>query len=213
MKQIKNLFQMTRATLILVGVLVATIFVMNRCSDKKDDDYAELEVENQLLKKEVKVSQDSEGRWRATAQAMAVNGSTIKALSRNESIHYSKLHEDFEGLRKSLKNLNNHTSTHTETIVPVETIIHDTVYIQKDGTEVAAKRIYWKDDIGYNSFRGSLVDSVLFGELKIKDSLEVVVYWKRKHKIIGKKIYHTEVLSKNPSTKIIHVETLVQKAK
>ena len=211
MKKIKNLFQMTRATLILVGILVATIFIMNRCSDKLVNDYSELRVENQLLKKEVKVSQDSEGRWRATAQAMAVNGSTIKALSRNENIHYSKLHKDFEGLRKSLKNLENHTSTHTETIVPVETFIHDTVYIEKDGTEVAAKKIYWKDDIGYNSFRGSLVDSVLFGEIQIKDSLEIVVFWKRKHKIIGKKIYHTEVISKNPSTKIVNVKTLIQK--
>jgi len=211
MQKIIDLLKMTRATLLLIVLGLIVVWFLNWKTGRQKDMISQLNSVIESQNQEVKVWKDKEGNSRARAMTAVVDRRTIEELSKQEGSHYSNLSKEFLELRKNLKNLNSHSSTHTKTIVEVNTILHDTVYIQADGTQVAAKRVYWKDDLGFNSFKGSLVDSVLFGEIEVNDSLEVVVYWKRKHKIIGKKIYHTEVKSKNPSTNIVNVSSIVLK--
>lgn len=202
---------MSRLSIIIVLAIIS-ILTIHGCNKGRWKDKADrYESLYRIEKQQTETWQDESGNWRAKAETAAVSKEMLKELSIDQNSKYGQLHKDFEGLNKKLKNLQNYTSTNTETVIRYETLVHDTVFVRANGAQVVAKKFYWTDSSSFNSFSGVIVNDTIKGSVSITDSLEVVVYWTRKFPVIGKKRYETQVKSKNPSTKIVHVQSIIQK--
>jgi type II secretory pathway pseudopilin PulG len=207
------MFRMTNAVLIIIVLLVVAAGSGLYFSKKYRERAKEMESAYRLENQKTEIYKDKSNKWRGKAEAAAVSNNTLRKLARTEGSHYNQLRQEFRELKKSLKNLDHHTSTETKTIVEVQTLVHDTIYISRDGTRVEGKKFAWKDSSGFNKFKGTFFGDTLVGKLEVIDSLEIVTYWKRKVPVIGKKKYETQILSRNPNTKIVQIKYTVKKQK
>lgn len=178
------------AILLAVGIYMLSYILFLKSKVDSLESYRSM---YELASKENEIFKDEAGKWRNRAENAEVTLDNLKDLK-----ELKRLSSEFEGVKKSLKNLENYIS------VSSTTNIEQTIKL-KDS-------IVYKDSVAYNlpSFtyndQWTIVSGVIdSGDVKLKvsnkDSLEVVQYWDRKW-FLGKKKYFTEIKSHNPNTKI-----------
>ena len=178
------------AILLAIGIYMLSYILFLKSKVDSLESYRSM---YELASKENEIFKDEAGKWRNRAENAEVTLDNLKDLK-----ELKRLSSEFEGVKKSLKNLENYIS------VSSTTNIEQTIKL-KDS-------IVYKDSVAYNlpSFtyndQWTIVSGVIdSGDVKLKvsniDSLEVVQYWDRKW-FLGKKKYFTEIKSHNPNTKI-----------
>ena len=154
-----------------------------------------------------KLWKDKEGRSRAKAEQAHVSTETLKRMLKNNDSQFIALRNDFKDLKDNLSNLTNHTSTATVNNTEIRTLVHDTIYVDANNNEVKAKKISYRDSSGFVTFDATIHGNEFVGDIKIKDSLDVVSFWERPH-FLGRKTYHTEIKSANPNTTLVYSKSL-----
>ena len=150
---------------------------------------------------ENKVWQDKVGLWRNRAETAEITKDNLDKIK-----DLATLASEFDGLKKNLKNLENYinvstTTTIHKTIKLRDTTIYSTIdSIPVDGRYFAYKDKWESDSVGIKGDSATFIHST-------KDSLEIVVYYKRSW-VLGKKKYETEIKSLNPSTKVTYQKSL-----
>jgi hypothetical protein len=140
--------------------------------------------------------------WKAKDGLWSNNTSTIEITKDNlENVQELKdLSSQFEGLKKSLKNLENYMSVNSSTTIERTIKVKDTIiYNKKDSSKTLVRHFSYKDKWQKDSV-AIIGDSAQFFHTN-KDSLSIVGYWDRSW-FLGKKKYFTEIKSYNPNTKI-----------
>ena len=207
---------MNRIVFVIIIILVVILCFLGMKLTSMSSD---LEASTLLLndsKREVKVWQDKEGQWRSRTEAADVSAKTLDELIEN-SKQLQDIQKQFSGLKKSLKNLQNLTNLNTRSLISFETTLSDTTILihqreNNDSMSIPARVFQWADSANFNNFTGLIIGDHVSGTLSVTDSLDMVTYWERSW-FLGKKKYFTEIVSKNPSTKIIYNKSIVVKAK
>lgn len=150
------------------------------------------------------------GQLVATKDAAILDLKTVKKLSEDKDLQWI---EQFEGIKKNLRNLETATQINTETIASMKGNITDTVVVV-DSTEHKA----FSFD---NSDKWMEVKGVVIPDLKTVDTfvkvqvpIEGVMFWKRKKVLglrIGGKEWSSEFTSPNPYTKITNLNQILIK--
>lgn len=114
-----------------------------------------------------------------------------------------------EGLNRNLKNLENYQKFGTETTIKKTIVLkHDTVNLT-DTSKTLIQSFNYSDK--WNSVSGVLSDDSVIITVISVDSLENVVYYKRKW-FLGRKEYEFETLNSNPNNLIKYSKSIkVQK--
>lgn len=206
MKMIWNRIQLF--TLLALGVAVMVFYVR---SEVLADKLAEKEEENKFLYSTLdhqeKQWKDQANHWRNEAEANAISSKTLKELYKNGDPRITALYDGFKSIKKNSVQSFSNTTTHNETRFNVKikdtTIYGDTL-----------RSIKYND--GFLSIDGVIKDDSLDGIVEYTDSLAQVVYKKQKKILfipIGKVSYQSQIVSKNPNTKIVVNDFILIKKK
>ena|ERR1700753_3024516 len=176
--------------LIAFGILLFYIKILVNKTENLESFKSTYQTEGQS-----KSWQAKDSSWHNKAQDAEVTKSELEYLKELQG-----LHSEFDGVKKSLKNLENYTGfSETTTIHKTIKLKDSTIYNIDSSSLTHTYKFDYKTK--WDQISGSILgDSV---DLKVthNDSLEVVQYWDRKW-LLGKKKYFTEIKSENPNTKI-----------
>jgi hypothetical protein len=208
---------MNRLTLIIfgaLGVLILYLWIDNQSLQQKvarGEDYESL---YNAKSKEVKVWQDESGQWRNKSSVAQASASTLK-----DNPEVQEMKKEFSSIKKSLKNVESLTKTQAETISKLSGQVRDTIYMNSSSNDtIHAKKITAHNE--WNDY-----DITVFGDsADIKrtgrEEFNTAVYWERLTKKgnktiwpFGKKEWSSEIVSKNPETKIVKQSVLLVKRK
>lgn len=167
----------------LVGLYITILH--KRLSDKEQ--YESL---YKVSESKIKIFQASDSTWHTVTN-------TITATDPKVMAQLSGISGSFEGLKKSLRNLENYTA------INAVTTIHKTVYIKDSAFASATK---------YDSISGFIHDDSVTIIDKHQIDLEIVEYWDKSW-FLGKKKYKTEIKSLDPNTKVIYSQAIRKERK
>jgi len=153
---------------------------------------------------EIKTWKDNSGYWRSKAETAEINREDLKKLE-----ELKNLSKEFEGVKKSLKNLENYIGISSETTINKTVNLKDTT-IYKNNIAYTVPKFEFKDE--WTDITGVIDSGKVDLKISSKDSLDVVQYWDRKW-FLGKKKYFTEIKSFNPNTKITYQRSIKTKRK
>lgn len=210
--------------LIVIGILLllltGSFFYIKHQSNQIEDKESQIS----YLQSDFKSKSDSIGRsfqdksdlWHNQVTSLQVTNQSLKQLSKAKDSEIVKIRTLFTKIKPDFRNLNNYTavkainkSTATG-VSKIDTtskpIVSDTsklFYSSNALTEWDAYdlRIYGAGECRIDSFQ---IDRVG------KESFNQAMYWTRKW-FLGKKTYHSEIVSLNPNTAIISQNSLVVK--
>ncbi len=151
--------------------------------------------------------------WKGKDSLWVNNTKTIEVTKDNlgDIKELQNLPKEFEGLKKSIKNLENYMSVNSSTTITKTIKVKDTIiYNAKDSSKTFVKHFAYKDKWQRDSV-AIVGDSARFFHSN-RDSLAVVGYWDRTW-FLGKKSYFTEIKSYNPNTKIDYQRSIKVKRK
>ncbi len=201
MQKYKVLFIIIVIFLITTLLGVLGMFILNNELNKANSYKTLYESSN----KEAIIWKDESGKWRSKAEAIEVTNSELKNV---KELEY--LSEEFEGIKKSLKNLENYNKIGSTTTIDKTIKLKDTIIYTIDNQIIKASTFQYNDK--WDNISGIIVSDSIQWKVFHKDSLEVVQYWDRTW-FLGKKKYFTEIKSANPNTKIDYQKSIKSKRK
>lgn len=149
--------------------------------------------------------QDDAGHWRSRAQIAEVTQDNLLDIAELKG-----LATEFKELKRNLKNLDSYSQINTTTDIHRTIKLKDTIILNQKSVVVQGKTFNYSDK--FDTIKGVVVNDSVQWQIKHKDSLEVVSYWKRKW-FLGKKTYECEIKSTNPNTQISYQKNLKVKRK
>ena len=149
--------------------------------------------------------QDDAGHWRSRAQIAEVTQDNLLDIEELKG-----LATEFKELKRNLKNLDSYSQINTTTDIHRTIKLKDTTIVTKKSVVEHGKTFNYSDK--FDSISGVVVNDSIQWQIKHKEELEVVSYWKRKW-FLGKKTYECEIKSANPNTKISYQKSLKVKRK
>lgn len=153
-----------------------------------------------------KIWQDKDSSWHNKVNDAEVTSSDMKYLSELQD-----LHKEFDGLKKSLKNLENYSTFSEQTIIHETTPIKETTSYNKDSSNVTHTYTFtYKNK--WENISGEITKDSITWSISHSDSLQIVQEWERKW-LLGKKTYTTEIKSLNPNTQIHYQKSIKAKKK
>jgi hypothetical protein len=202
---------MNRLSAIIIAVLILSLSGMygytQHLQNKLDkaEDYKSL---YETSVKENKIWKDEAGQWRNKAEVANASASTLKELAKQGDPRMTQILKEFEGVKKSFKNLESFTELQAQTISQLTGMVKDSsikVIKGNDTITVKVKKIRAQND--WNKY-----DITVFGDTanikrEGKEEFDQAVFWERKW-FLGKKKWSSEIVSKNPETKIIKQSSL-----
>jgi hypothetical protein len=188
----------------LIIFLLLVIFVLFAKLREVSQSNTSLKNYNNIKEKEVKVWQDNYGYWRSKAEASEITKDNLKDLE-----ELKNLSKDFEGVKKSLRNLENYIATSTSTTINKTINLKDTT-IYRDS--IAYNLPSFRYDDKWTTINGLIENGKVDVMVSSRDSLDIVQYWDRKW-FLGRKKYFTEVKSFNPNTKVDYQKNIKVKRK
>lgn len=217
---------MTRALLIFILILLSALgclYLDNKHLEKKlsvAKDYQSL-YEGQIEKNKIWV--DELNHWRDKTQSALVSVNTLKALNEKGDPEVIKIREEFKEVKKNFKNLESFSTIQTETSSEVKGIVHDTIIIKLQGTDtVSIREQVITASNAWNTYNISIGPDhkTAIVQREGKEEFDAAVYWQRLNKKgnktiwpLGKKVWSSEMVSKNPETKIVKLSSLIVKKK
>lgn len=200
---------LNRLNAIIIGVLLLLLVGLSVFCVKlsrKVDSLTSYKSLYEAFVTENKVWKGEDGLWKNNTKTIEVTKDNLGDVKELEN-----LHKEFDGLKKSIKNLENYMSVTSSTTITKTIKVKDTIiYNDKDSSKTFVKHFAYKDK--WQSDSVAIVgDSARFFHSN-RDSLVIVGYWDRKW-FLGKKRYFTEVKSYNPNTKIDYQRSIKIKRK
>lgn len=186
---------MTRLRLIIYGI-VAIIFIIMATKlyfmGNKIDDLSSYKSLYETAYRENKVFQHKDSTWHNRTEVATVIKSELQHVK-----ELQELHREFDGIKKSLQNLENFTQTSQITTIHKTVKLKDTTIVSVDSIRIHATTFKYVDK--WESISGIIISDSIQWDIAHKDSLKIVQYWDRKW-FLGKKKYLTEIRSENPNT-------------
>jgi hypothetical protein len=148
------------------------------------------------------------GKEVAKASTATLDYRLLQRLSHDSELSWLR---QFEGLKKSLKNLEAATSVNTRVIAEFKTTTKDTV-VRVDSVDHPA--FTFENKTEFITETGTVIPDLkqVITRLDISVPLKGVVYWERKRFLglkIGKKEWKSEFTSDNPFVKITSVDQIL----
>ena len=156
--------------------------------------------------KQNQVFQAPDSTWRNRTEVAAVTGSELTSIK-----ELKNLSNEFNGLKKSLRNLELYSQFSQQTILRLQTQLHDTSFFKK-GTDIkiTGKTVTYSNK--WDSVSVLIVGDNIDWTIKHKDSIQIVEYWDRKW-FLGKKKSIIEIQSKNPDSKVDYQKSIKRERK
>jgi hypothetical protein len=202
--------RITGAMLILLIVACGIVWTLyGRLQDERSE---RVSYEN-LLRSEsakAKVWKDEYGQWRYRAETAEIRSSeALKTLSRTDA-RFKSIQEDFELVKKNLKNLESASFTGTRSGYQVSTSSSDTIFVIAGDTSKARYFMY-RDTAGWFSTEGVMLENGMVPVLKFqcRDSLVTVVTKKRRW--FRRPLFEQEIKSMNPHTHVGYSKSVIVK--
>lgn len=186
---------MTRLRLIIYGIVLLVLIGMGLYIKSLHSKIADLDSYKSLYEtanKENKIFKSKDSTWRNRTEVATVTKSELDHVKELQN-----LHKEFEGIKRSLKNLENYQEVSSSTTIYKTVKLKDTTIYTKNNVAVEGKVFEYKDK--WESISGTIVSDSIQWNIAHKDSLKVVQYWDRSW-FLGKKKYFTEIKSGNPNT-------------
>lgn len=194
---------MRKRDLILLGIIAVLLicgFFLLRLVVAQKQAMGQMSTYNSQLAAAPRVWKDEANRWRSEAEATALEARTLRELVRAGDPKLNTLVKEFDGLKRTLKNLESYQSVKGETRMSVVVPI-----IRVDST---ASRFEWSDK--WSTISGTVLGDSAALEYEVRDSIDLVQYWDRTW-FLGRKMYHSEIISHNPNTKVYQAQVIQKK--
>lgn len=211
---------MNRFTAILIGALCLVIlylYIDNNLLQAKVERGEDFESMYNASVKENKVWKDEAGQWRNKAVLAQASASTLKDLAKEKDPMVTKILEEFASVKRNLKNLQSFTELQSQSISELKGAVRDTSYKVIKGRDtvfVTARKITAKNE--WNNYDITIVGDSADIKREGREEFDMAVYWERLTKKgnktiwpFGKKEWSSEVVSKNPETKISKQNSLL----
>lgn len=196
------------AVLVVIGCMMTTVALVQENKELRQQ-RADITGFAKLRDAQVKYYQNELGNQVAKVEAIQLENRNLRELANTKDLEYLK---QFDGLKKSLKNLENAVNTNLKITTKVEGKLNDstfTVLNGKDTTYVLGKTFKLEDN--YRKLSIAIVDRNITVDETMIVPLSIVTYWERKKILwlkIGKKHYTTEATSENPHVKIDKIQAI-----
>lgn len=160
--------------------------------------------------KKIEIYENKLGNQVSKNEALEFNLRTVQRLRKEEQLGWL---EQFESLKKSLKNLEYAQQINAKALQDLDITVSDTtIYITKSGdtTTVTAKKLNYIDK--WTSVKGTVYDTTADLKIEMNVPISTVVYWERKW-FLGKKTWQVEATSENPYVAITGLTNINVKKK
>ena len=209
-----------RLAIILIVSLCAVIgylFVSNQVLQKKVERGKGFESLYNASVKENKIWKDQSDQWRNKAETAQVSATVLKDLAKEKDPRITKILEEFASVKRNFKNLESFTELQAQSISEIKGAVKDSSYRivkGKDTIEVHAKKINTSN--AWNNYDITIMGDSADIRREGREEFDMAVYWERLTKKgkktiwpFGKKEWSSEVVSKNPETKITKQNSLL----
>jgi len=159
----------------------------------------------QTANHENKIFRAKDSTWRNRTEVAVVTKSELTNVKELQD-----LHKEFEGIKRSLKNLENFNQISEVTTINKTVKLKDTTIYTIDNQVIKASTFSYKNN--WESISGVIVSDSIQWNITHKDSLTIVQYWDRSW-FLGKKKYFTEVKSGNPNSIIDYQRSIKSERK
>lgn len=166
---------------IIIGIVIGILFLYCFYLYKKAENLTSYKSLYEVENKQNKIYRDKDSTWRNKSQDVIVSKSQLDQVKELQN-----LHKEFDGVKKSLSNLENYTKLSEVTTINKTIYIIDSSFIYSDK---------------YDTIKGIIKNGKVNLTDIHRDSLIIVQYWDRAW-FLGKKKYYTDIKSTNPNTKI-----------
>lgn len=188
----------------IIGLILLSAFILMPLFYNKwrDSEAREKQLTEYVNKKstEVRHYKNELGKEVAKNELLELDRKSFKALQEE----FSYLHKEFDGVKKNLRNVEHVTQITAQIIDSLKLPTNDTTMVINNEI-VNVKTFDYQDD--YNRVSGIVMKDSTSVHLEIEVPLDGVVYWERKW-FLGKKIYTTEMTSKNSKVHITKLESI-----
>lgn len=211
---------MNRLVAILISVLCVVIiyqYIDNQRLQGEVEKGKDFESLYGASVKKNKIWKDEANLWRNEAGVAKANESTLKELAKQGDPRITKILAEFSSIKKNFKNLESYTELQAQSISEIKGAVKDSSYRivkGKDTVEVFAKKITAKNE--WNNYDITIVGDSADIRREGREEFDMAVYWERLTKKgnktiwpFGKKEWSSEVVSKNPETKISKQNSLL----
>lgn len=215
---------MNRLVAILISVLCVVIlylYIDNQRLQGEVERGKDIESMYSASAKENKVWKDEANLWRNKAGLAQASASTLKDLAKEKDPRITKILEEFASVKRNLKNFESFTELQARTISELKGSVKDSSYRVvkgKDTVEVFAKNITASNE--WNNYDITITGDSANIRREGREEFDMAVYWERLTKKgnktiwpFGKKEWSSEVVSKNPETKISKQNSLLVRKK
>lgn len=205
---------MNRITAFIIGGLLLIIlaqYIQNEIISNKLSRAEEEKGFYESLQKENKIYKDSSNHWRNKAVNPEVSDKTLRELNKSGDPITKQILAEFSSIKKDFRNLQSYSNLQTETISRLIGIVSDTSFRKITGSDtisISGKKIKAKNE--WNEYDILLTEDSALINRKGKEEFSTAVYWERLNKKgkktiwpLGKKNWSSEIVSKNPETKVI----------
>lgn len=204
---------MNRLTAILIVALVLALAGMYGYVDHLENRLDKAEGYESLYNSQIskeKIWQDDLKQYHIKEGVAKANAEVLKDLAKQGDPRITKILEEFKSIKKNFKNLESFSEMQTQSISEIKGAVKDSSYRivkDKDTIEVFAKKIIAKNE--WNNYDITIVGDSADIRREGREEFDMAVYWERLTKKgtktiwpFGKKEWSSEVISKNPETKI-----------
>ncbi|MFN8436132.1 MAG: DUF6549 family protein [Cytophagales bacterium] len=170
---------------------------------RQESRFEQLEQTLKLQNESFKSWQSKDGKNHAQNAVLVANDADMARILMNNTEEFKNFKNDFEGIKKNLKNLQLASKTtlqshyYTNNFNYKDTVVKDT----------AGK--YFNTSSTWYQVNGLVANNKIIDlNIYTKDSLAMAVYWHRKW-LFGKKRYTHEIINTNPYNKITYNKSLI----
>ena len=181
--------------LVLIVVCLSLIEAVQGLNKEKD----RLTTNNESLIDSVSLYKSENGKYAASVQSLTL---TKSELEKNRG----ELVATIKDLSIKIKRLQSASSTSTNTLIKVQTIIKDSI-VYRNGFQDTLQSFDWKD--GWTKIHGVISNKDVNISINSVDSLKQIVHRVPKKFLFfrfGTKAIRQDVISSNPHTKIVYSE-------
>lgn len=181
--------------LVLIVVCLSLIEVVQGLNKEKD----RLTTNNESLMESVSLYKSENGKYAASVQSLTL---TKSELEKNRG----ELVATIKDLSIKIKRLQSASSTSTNTLIKVKTIIKDSI-VYRNGFQDTLQSFDWKD--GWTKIHGVISNKDVNISINSVDTLKQIVHRVPKKFLFfrfGTKAIRQDVISSNPHTKIVYSE-------
>lgn len=202
----KTITKISPSIVALVLIMAFGLFTFSRHKQERQ----ELQSLLDHRKDSIRNFQDQANNWHSISNVFEVRSVQALQLAASQNKQIQDLHQNFEFVRKDLKNLQylGITAMQSNYLInePTKT---DTIFISQKDTIPA--QIYTKTDTaGWYQVKAVFINSQIKDiSLTTRDSITTAITWRRKYWIFGRKRYTQEIISHNPYTRVSYQKNII----